>query len=671
MIPQPFIDDLLARTDIVDVVGRYVKLRRAGANLLGLCPFHAEKSPSFTVSPTKQFYHCFGCGAHGSAIGFLIDHAGLGFVDAVGELAQQAGVDVPRERSDEPQQRRDPGVLESLAAAARFYKRRLVDSQRAIDYLKARGLSGATAARFAIGYAPEGWRPLEGAVADYAAPALLGAGLVIEPDGDDGQAPSAERRKRYDRFRDRIMFPIRNPRGQVIGFGGRVLDRGEPKYLNSPETEVFSKGRELYGLYEARDALRREGCAVVVEGYMDVVMLAEHGVGNAVATLGTATTGDHARKLLRLVDRVVFAFDGDAAGRKAAWRALQNCLPHANDIKRIDFMFLPAEHDPDSFVREHGADGFAAAVAAATPLSAYMLQALRDGNDLDTAEGRARMLAQAAPLLEALGAPGLRLQISHALAATAGIGREELDAYLEESAGSREAWAGRGGAQAGRSGRAGAAPDGAGHGDAPQGWPDGAGAPPEYDDGGSAGRGGGWNEGRGAGRSERGSYSGSGSGGRGGGRQWRGGQGRDRGPPGRPRPPARRPDLERRLRLLGARHPALAAEAGAASYLPAGLAAWFAELARLPVGADFEAACSALATVAPEDVRRAQDDAARDPLAIAQLGEDEALAEMRDALAQLRQRDLRAQIDTLVGAGLESEADRLKYQELMALARQT
>src|SRR5690606_35555616 len=233
----------------------------------------------------------------------------------------------------------------SLASAARFYKRRLVDSRRAIDYLKARGLSGATAARYAIGYAPEGWRPLEAAVPDYAAPALLGAGLVFEPEGDEGQGPPAEKRRRYDRFRDRIVCPNRKPRGQVIGFGGRVLDRGEPKYLDSPEPAVFSKGRELYGLHEARDALRREGFAVVVEGYMDVVMLAEHGVGNAVATLGTATTGDHVRKLLRLVDRVVFAFDGDAAGRKAAWRALRNCLPHASDIKRIDFMFLPPEHD--------------------------------------------------------------------------------------------------------------------------------------------------------------------------------------------------------------------------------------------------------------------------------------------------------------------------------------
>ncbi|MFA7506293.1 MAG: DNA primase [Burkholderiaceae bacterium] len=652
MIPQPFIDDLLARTDVAEVVGRYVKLRRAGANLLGLCPFHAEKSPSFTVSPTKQFYHCFGCGAHGSAIGFLMDHAGLGFVDAVGELAQQAGLDVPRERGGEAPQRRDPGVLESLSVAARFYKRRLADSQRAIDYLKGRGLSGATAARYGIGYAPEGWRPLEAAVPDYSAPALLGAGLVREPEDDGDRAPTAERRRRYDWFRDRIMFPLRNPRGQVIAFGGRVLDRGEPKYLNSPETEVFSKGRELYGLYEARDALRREGCAIVVEGYMDVVMLAEHGIGNAVATLGTATTGEHVRKLLRLVDRVVFAFDGDAAGRKAAWRALQNCLPHASDIKRIDFMFLPAEHDPDSFVRAHGADGFAARIAAATPLSAYLLQALRDGNDLETAEGRARMLAQAAPLLEALGAPGLRLQIGHALAAAAGIGREELDAYLEEAAESRDARFPRAGAAAGRAQRADGPPVARGDGHVGRsGRQDGE---PAW----SATRA------RGGGRGEAWS-------GRGGGRGRRGAFGGDSGGAFRPRPPARRPDLERRLRLLGARYPALAIEAATASYLPADLAAWFAELARLPAGADFEAACTALAATAPEDVARARDDAARDPVAIARLAEDEALAEIRDALAQLRQRDLRAQIDALIVTGLETEADRLKYQELMALARQT
>ncbi|HYF59519.1 MAG TPA: DNA primase, partial [Burkholderiaceae bacterium] len=337
MIPQSFIQELLARVDIVDVVGKHVKLKKGGANWLGLCPFHGEKSPSFTVSPTKQFYHCFGCGAHGSAIGFLMEHAGLGYVDAIHELARSLGLSVPEERGPDDARRRDPDLLSTLEAAARFYRQRLKDAPAAIEYLKSRGVSGETALRFGIGYAPEGWRGLEAAVPDYSAKALVESGLVIEPEADE---PEGGRRKRYDRFRDRIMFPIRNPRGQVIGFGGRVLGQGEPKYLNSPETPLFSKGRELYGLFEGREAIRRADCAIVVEGYMDVVMLAQHGVGHAVATLGTATTAQHVQKLLRLVERVVFAFDGDAAGRRAAWRALEACLPHASDTKRVDFLFL-------------------------------------------------------------------------------------------------------------------------------------------------------------------------------------------------------------------------------------------------------------------------------------------------------------------------------------------
>lgn len=382
MIPQSFIQDLLARVDIVDVVGRHVQLKKAGANFLGLCPFHGEKTPSFTVSPSKQFYHCFGCGAHGTAIGFLMEHGGLGYVDAIGELAQSLGVAVPQEAGPGgPPDRRAPALLELLAQAAKFYRRRLKEAPRAIDYLKRRGLTGETAARFGIGYAPEQWRALEAAVADYDIDEMAAAGLVVESVGEDG------RRRRYDRFRDRIMFPIRNPRGQVIGFGGRVLGQGEPKYLNSPETPVFSKGRELYGLYEARNAIRAEGCVIVVEGYLDAVMLAQHGVANAVATLGTATTADHVRKLLRLVDRVVFAFDGDAAGRKAAWRALEAALAQASDTRRIDFLFLPPEHDPDSFVRERGAQGFREALAGALPLSELLLRGLAERVDLATPKG--------------------------------------------------------------------------------------------------------------------------------------------------------------------------------------------------------------------------------------------------------------------------------------------
>ncbi|MBW6495028.1 MAG: DNA primase, partial [Burkholderiaceae bacterium] len=301
MIPHDFIQELLARLDIVEVVGRNVALRKAGANYQGLCPFHAEKTPSFTVSPTKQFYHCFGCGAHGSAIGFVMDQSGLSYVEAIGELAESVGLTVPQEAPREGQSRAAPDLLETLAAAEKFYRSRLRDSERAIEYLKGRGLTGETAARYGIGYAPEQWRGLQAAVPDYDCSELVTSGLVIEgePETDGG------RRKRYDRFRDRVMFPIRSPRGKTIGFGGRVLGAGEPKYLNSPETPVFSKGRELYGLFEARDELRHSNVAIVVEGYMDVVMLAQHGVGNAVATLGTATTPEHVRKLLRVVDRVV------------------------------------------------------------------------------------------------------------------------------------------------------------------------------------------------------------------------------------------------------------------------------------------------------------------------------------------------------------------------------
>ncbi len=426
MIPQSFISDLLARLDIVEVVGKYVQLKKAGANYQGLCPFHGEKTPSFSVSPTKQFYHCFGCQAHGTAIGFLMEHQGLSYVDAIKDLARQQGLEVPEEPGAAGAPKRvAPDVLESLSLAAKFFKSRLKESEKAIDYLKRRGLSGQTAARFGMGYAPEGWRPLEAAVPEYQAPSMVESGLVI----------AAEDGKRYDRFRDRIMFPIRNPRGQVIGFGGRVLDQGEPKYLNSPETPVFVKGRELYGLYEAREALRRENCAIVVEGYMDVVMLAQYGVDNALATLGTATTPDHLKKLLRQVDRVVFSFDGDSAGRKAAWRALEASLPMTSDTQRIDFLFLPPEHDPDSFVQAHGLDGWKAALAKTESISSFMLNKLASDCDLSEPEGRARLIALARPLLSKMSAPALRLQIVHRLSDLTQISVGELTPLLLEATG--------------------------------------------------------------------------------------------------------------------------------------------------------------------------------------------------------------------------------------------
>lgn len=427
MIPQGFIDDLLARVDIADVVGRHVELKRGGANLMGLCPFHGEKSPSFSVSPSKQFYYCFGCGATGNAIKFLTEHLGLAFPDAVRDLAQQVGMQVPEEDADPAERERAQlakarqlSLTEVLDKASAHYRAHLKTSPRAIDYLKGRGLSGEIAARFGLGFAPDGWRTLASAFARYDDPLLAEAGLVIVQ-GDDGPE-----QKRYDRFRDRVMFPIRSVKGEVIGFGGRVLDSGEPKYLNSPETPVFSKGRELYGLFEARQALREKGYALVVEGYMDVVALAQAGLGNAVATLGTACTAEHVHKLFRHTDTVVFAFDGDAAGRRAAGRALEAALPLATDLRSVRFLFLPSEHDPDSFVRAHGVQVFEQAVAAAVPLSRQLVDLAGAGLDLGTAEGRARMLALARPWWNALPEGVLRSQVLAALAETAHMPADEL-----------------------------------------------------------------------------------------------------------------------------------------------------------------------------------------------------------------------------------------------------
>ena len=458
MIPQAFIDDLLQRIDVVEVVGRHVKLRKGGANFMGLCPFHNEKSPSFSVSPTKQFYHCFGCGAHGTALTFLIEYSGFTFPDAVRDLAQSVGMAVPDTRAQaheisgggdgtsgvafDESRSRSTAIIEALEIAAGFFRNTLRGSQRAIGYLKDRGLTGEVAARFGLGYAPEGWNGLQAAFEDYRSAVLVDAGLVIAKDatGNEDGDPGANTRV-YDRFRDRVMFPIRNLRGRVIGFGGRIIDDGEPKYLNSPETAVFQKGQELYGLFEARQAIREQGFALVVEGYMDVVALAQLGVANAVATLGTACTPNHVQKLLRQTDRVTFSFDGDSAGRKAAWRALEASLPLATDEKALSFLFLPAEHDPDSYVREHGRDGFLEAVKAAVPLSEYVLREVGRTNDLRTAEGRAKALFDARPLVKALPAGALRMQLVRALATTTGAAVGEiLESFqIAQSAVSRRA----------------------------------------------------------------------------------------------------------------------------------------------------------------------------------------------------------------------------------------
>jgi DNA primase len=421
MIPKNFIHDLLNRLDIVDVIEHYVPLKKAGANYIACCPFHNEKSPSFTVSQNKQFYHCFGCGAHGTAIGFVMEHGGLGFVDAVEELARSAGVTVPCEAPmpEQAQQHKvTPDLHEVMQSATRYYRDQLKQSSPAIDYLKRRGLSGEIALRFGIGYSPKGWQNLGSVFANYQESSLLETGLVIE--NEDG--------KRYDRFRDRIMFPIVNARGQVIGFGGRVLDSGDPKYLNSPETALFEKGRELYGLFQALKAIRTKRQVLVVEGYMDVVALAQHGIEYAVATLGTATTPYHVQKLLRLTDKVMFCFDGDAAGRRAAWRAMENALPQLIDGKNIGFLFLPSRHDPDSFVREHGTAAFEQLLQEALPLSSYVLRELSMQVDLRTQEGRTSLLQRAKPLLTVISAPATALLLRKEVAALAGVTQAELEA---------------------------------------------------------------------------------------------------------------------------------------------------------------------------------------------------------------------------------------------------
>jgi len=424
MIPQSFIQELLNRVDVVDLIESYVPLKRAGSNYAARCPFHDEKSPSFTVSPTKQFYHCFGCGAHGTAISFLMEYQGMGFVDAVKELAGRAGMNVPEQARD-PRQVEKAEVAGDLTEvtlkASQYYKAQLKASERAVAYLKGRGLSGEIAARYGLGYAPDGWQSLASVFADYQSKSLSEAGLVIVN----------EQGRRYDRFRDRIMFPIHNQRGVIIGFGGRIIDQGEPKYLNSPETPLFEKGRELYGLFQARPAIRDAEKVIVVEGYMDVVALAQYGVAYAVATLGTATTPWQVQKLLRQSDDVIYCFDGDEAGQRAGWRALENSLAQLQDGKQVRFLFLPAEDDPDSFVRRHGKEEFESRLRQAQPLSEFLLQRLTSQVDMRTAEGRAKFLQDAKPLVKQVAAPMLSLMLRKQVAELAGVAQSELEHGFE------------------------------------------------------------------------------------------------------------------------------------------------------------------------------------------------------------------------------------------------
>ena len=394
LIPQAFIDELLARVDIVSVIDARVPLKKAGHEYKACCPFHNEKTPSFYVSPSKQFYHCFGCGAHGTAVGFLMEYERLEFPDAIEDLARDLGLEVPHEQGSAPHASLEPldelrELLDKVNAYYQLQLREHSQRTRAVDYLKARGVDGPTAARFGIGYAPPGWDGLRDALGSQASAGLLKLGLLVER-GEGGG---------YDRFRDRVMFPIRDRRGRVVGFGGRTLADDPAKYMNSPESPLFHKGRELYGLYEARQAVRQLERLVVVEGYMDVVALAQHGIPFAVATLGTATTTDHLDVLYRAAPEVVFCFDGDRAGRQAAWRALDQALPAQRDGRQARFLFLPEGEDPDSLVRSEGEAGFRGRLEEAMPLSEYLVQELSAQVDTRSVDGRARLAELARPLV--------------------------------------------------------------------------------------------------------------------------------------------------------------------------------------------------------------------------------------------------------------------------------
>ena len=396
-IPDSFIEEVLARSDVVELIERRVPLKRSGSEFQACCPFHDEKTPSFTVSPKKQFYHCFGCGAHGSAIGFLMQYEGLEFLDAIDELARAAGLEVPT--SGKAQSRTEPGLYDLLQSCSKFYVEELRKHTEAVEYLKGRGLSGEICREFDIGYAPGGW---DGVIKKFGTDnkrleLLKQAGMLST--GSNGQ---------YDKFRNRIMFPIHDRRGRVIAFGGRALSDDGPKYLNSPETTLYHKGRELYGLYLARQRSGRLDHIIVVEGYMDVVALAQFGFKNVVATSGTATTDSQVELLFRAADTLVFCFDGDKAGRKAAWRALEATLPKLRDGLQAKFLFLPDGEDPDSMIRKHGAAEFTQQIEAASPLSEFFFDHFTAGIDLGSLDGRAKFVEQAQPYLEKLPAGGFR-----------------------------------------------------------------------------------------------------------------------------------------------------------------------------------------------------------------------------------------------------------------------
>ena len=429
MIPQTFIDELLNRVDIVDVIEKFVPLKRSGANLSACCPFHEEKTPSFTVSQQKQFYHCFGCGAHGTAISFLMEYQSLGFIDAIENLAARAGVEVPRDqRNDRADQQRDSkDYFLTNSRAASHYKRQLKEAPNAIDYLKSRGIDGNIAAKFLVGYASDDWQGLNQEFNDYDdSQHLLDVGLINDKDG-----------RRYDRFRGRIIFPIRDFRGRVIAFGGRIIEKGEPKYLNSPETPLFHKGKEVYGFWESRHAIRQEGRILVVEGYMDVVALHQKGITYAVATLGTAVTEFQVSRLLKQCSDLIFCFDGDSAGRKAAFRALESSLSQIEDGRKVSFLFLPDGDDPDSFIRAHGREVFEEKISNAIPMSDVLITELtRQSGDLESVEDKSKLASLFKPLVARVKAPMMRKLMTERVSTLTGLWIHDLG--IDESLGAHK-----------------------------------------------------------------------------------------------------------------------------------------------------------------------------------------------------------------------------------------
>lgn len=433
MIPSDFIDELLAKVDIVDIIDEQVPLKKGGANYMACCPFHKEKTPSFSVSPSKQFYHCFSCGAHGSAIGFVMEHQGLSFPEAVQYLADRVGMVVPKTRgqNERPEVRaerkkKQQTLEETMTLCADFYAKQLKNNVQASAYFTDRGLNADIIEHYGLGYAPDHWTPLAQVFNPYPDTPLVESGQVIH---------NEEQNRFYDRFRHRVMFPIRNAQGQVIGFGGRVLDDSKPKYLNSPDTPLFDKGKNLYGLYEGRAAIKEAGRVLVVEGYMDVVALAQFGAGYAVAALGTSTTAEHIKILMRQTDSIYFCFDGDAAGRKAAWRALENALPQLKDDKALHFLFLPEQHDPDSYIRAFGKAKFEDALLnQSKPLSEYFWQHLSNGINLNTQEGKAELVKTSSPLLAQIAAPALSFLLKQKLSELVGIDASDLAVLLGQQA---------------------------------------------------------------------------------------------------------------------------------------------------------------------------------------------------------------------------------------------